>query len=309
MTAPRKVEPGRFYMITRRCLMRLFLLRPDDETNNAFTYCLAEAALLLGIDVLNACAMSNHYHAVIYDRDGCFPDFMHRFHAMLARSQNALRGRFENLWSVEEPCVVELVNREDVVRALVYVATNPVSDHLVEKVHHWPGMNGYTALVNGRQLSATRPRHFFRPDGPMPHEVTLELVIPRELGPREEIVREIRERVEAVEKRHGEERRATGRRVLGRRRILDQSWRASPSTFDPRRTLRPRVAAKNKWARIAALQRNQEFIHEYRVSRKLWLAGFPTTFPSGTYWLRRFAGVQTAPPSDVRDRPAIPTWD
>lgn len=309
MTAPRKVEPGRFYMITRRCLMRLFLLRPDDETNNAFTYCLAEAAVLLGIDILNVCAMSNHYHAVIYDRDGCFPDFMHRFHAMLARSQNALRGRWENLWSVEEPCVVELVNREDVVRAMVYVATNPVNDDLVEKVHHWPGVNGYTALVNGRHVSATRPRHFFRPDGPMPDAVTLELVIPPELGPREEIVREVRERVEAVEKVHGEERRTTGRRILGRRRILEQSWRSSPSTFDPRRTLRPRVAAKNKWARIAALQRNQEFIHEYRVSRKLWLAGFPTTFPSGTYWLRRFAGVQTAPPSGKQDRPAIPIWD
>lgn len=309
MTAPRRVEPSRFYMITRRCLMRLFLLRPDDDTNNAFIYCLAEAALYFGIDILNACAMSNHYHSVIYDRDGRFPEFMHRFHTMLARSQNALRGRWENLWSVEEPCVVELVNREDVVRAMVYVAANPVNDHLVEKVHHWPGVNGYSALVNGKQLSATRPRHFFRENGPMPAEVTLELVIPEELGPREAIVREVREGVAAAETRRAEERRATGQRVVGRRRILDQSWRSSPTTFDPRRTLRPRVAAKNKWARIAALQRNQEFIHDYRLSRKLWLAGFPTTFPSGTYWLRRFAGVQTAPASDVRAGPTIPIWD
>jgi hypothetical protein len=26
-----------------------------------------------------------------------------------------------------------------VMRKLVYVATNPVKDRLVEKVHHWPG--------------------------------------------------------------------------------------------------------------------------------------------------------------------------
>jgi len=32
------------YMITRRCTQRQFLMRPDDETNNAFIYCLAEAA-------------------------------------------------------------------------------------------------------------------------------------------------------------------------------------------------------------------------------------------------------------------------
>jgi hypothetical protein len=42
---PRQVLPGQFYMITRRCTQRQFLLRPDRETNNAFTYCLIEAAL------------------------------------------------------------------------------------------------------------------------------------------------------------------------------------------------------------------------------------------------------------------------
>ena len=36
MTLPREVIPGRFYMVTRRCTQRLFLLRPDEETNNAF---------------------------------------------------------------------------------------------------------------------------------------------------------------------------------------------------------------------------------------------------------------------------------
>jgi biotin-(acetyl-CoA carboxylase) ligase len=45
---------------------------------------------------------------------------------MLARSQNALRGRWENFWSSEQVCVVRLVNREDVIAKLVYTATNPV---------------------------------------------------------------------------------------------------------------------------------------------------------------------------------------
>lgn len=168
VSAPRSVEPGGFYLFTRRCLLRMFLLRPDEETNNAFTYCLAEAAQHCGIDVILPCAMSNHHHIVIYDRDGRYPEFLHRFHTMLARSQNVLRGRCENLWSVAEPSVVRLENREDVMRKLVYVAMNPVADHLVERVHHWPGVNGYTALVNGRTLSVERPRHFFRQDGLLP---------------------------------------------------------------------------------------------------------------------------------------------
>src|SRR5262249_62179979 len=67
---PRQVLPRQFYMITRRCSQRQFLLRPDAATNNAFRYCLIHAALRSEIDVLLPCAMSNHYHAVIYDRAG-----------------------------------------------------------------------------------------------------------------------------------------------------------------------------------------------------------------------------------------------
>jgi hypothetical protein len=44
MTLPRQVVPGRDYMITRRCSERRFFLCPDDDTNNAFLYCLALAA-------------------------------------------------------------------------------------------------------------------------------------------------------------------------------------------------------------------------------------------------------------------------
>jgi hypothetical protein len=51
-------EPGSIALITRRCTQRQFLLRPDRETNNAFTYCLIEAALRYGIEVLLPCAMS-----------------------------------------------------------------------------------------------------------------------------------------------------------------------------------------------------------------------------------------------------------
>jgi REP element-mobilizing transposase RayT len=114
MTLPREVRPGRFYMICRRCMLRKFLLRPDDATTNAFIYCLGEAAQRYGIEVILPCMMSNHHHLVIYDRYGRYPEFMHRFHHLLARSQNALRGRWENFWSAEAPCVVRLVEREDV---------------------------------------------------------------------------------------------------------------------------------------------------------------------------------------------------
>lgn len=76
---------------------------------------------------------------MIYDRAGRYPEFIEHFHKLVARSQNALRGRWEAFWSCEQTCVVRLVDREAVIDKLVYTATNPVQDHLVDVVHHWPG--------------------------------------------------------------------------------------------------------------------------------------------------------------------------
>jgi hypothetical protein len=36
MSGPREILPNSFYLLNRRCTQRMFLLRPDDETNNAF---------------------------------------------------------------------------------------------------------------------------------------------------------------------------------------------------------------------------------------------------------------------------------
>src|SRR5258705_418224 len=143
MSRPRQVFPGQFYLLTRRCAQRQFLLRPDSETNNAFIYCLVEAAQRFEIDVLLTVAESNHHHTVIYDRHGRCPQFVEHFHKMLARCQNARWGRWENLWAAEEPCITRLLDRAAVIDKLVYAASNPVKDLLVERATQWPGTNGY----------------------------------------------------------------------------------------------------------------------------------------------------------------------
>jgi REP element-mobilizing transposase RayT len=288
---PRQVLPRQFYLVTRRCSQRQFLLRPDAATNNAFVYCLIAAASRCEIDIVLPCAMSNHYHVVIYDRMGRYPEFIEHFHKLLARSQNALRGRWENFWSPEQTCIVKLVDREAVIDKLVYTATNPVLDHLVDRVYHWPGVNGLVALLAGRPLHATRPRHFFRSTGPMPDRLELALAIPSELGPPAEVRAELRERVQAVESEREAERMRTGVRVLGRRAVLAQSWRDYPMSCEPRRNLQPRVAGRSMWSRIEALLRNRAFAAEYADARSRWRDGVPAVFPPGTYWLQRFASV------------------
>jgi len=294
MTLPREVIPGQFYMVTRRCTQRQFLLRPDRATNNAFVYCLAEAAQRFEVDVVLATAMSNHYHAVIYDRFGRCPEFTEHFHKMFAKCQNALRGRWENLWSSEQVCVVRLVEAGDILRKLVYVATNPIKDHLVARVHQWPGVNGLKPLLSGKPMHARRPLHFFRADGTMPDAVSLRMALPPELGNHAELLEDLRVAVADAELKADTDRRRTGIPVIGRARILRQAWHDSPATFERRRNLRPQIAAANKWARVEAILRNRDFLNAYREARASWILGQPSTFPVGTYWLRRFAAVPLA---------------
>ena len=74
-------------------------------------------------------------------------------------------------------------------------------------------------------------------------------------------------------------------------RVRMQSWRASPSSVEPRRNLRARVATRCKWVRIEALLRNRVFVVEYASARERWRNGMAAVFPAGTYWLQRFASV------------------
>jgi hypothetical protein len=214
----------------------------------------------------------------------------------MAKAQNCLRGRWENLWSSEEPCNVEVLMLEDLLDKLVYVATNPVKDGLVEKVHHWPGPAFVAALLHGKTMRAHRPGHFFSDDGPMPETIELELGLPDQIADKQSLLEALQRRISDVEYACARERQATGRRVVGRRGVRRQSWRDSPSSREPRRGLRPRVASRTMWVRIAALQRNKEWEANYRSARALMLAGFDVEFPHGTYWLRRFANVRVAPP-------------
>ncbi len=291
MTLPRQVLPNRFYMLSRRCTQRQFLLRPDEETNNAFVYCLAEAAQRFEIELIGSQQMSNHHHTVLFDRFGRVIEFTAHFHKMLAKCQNAHWGRWENMWSTQSPSLVELVERSDVIDKVVYMATNPVLDNLVDRVDHWPGAKLVHAMLRRKPLRAHRPSHFFREKGVMPAIIELHFTIPPELGDPDAFVEEVRRRIGETEQEQARKRSESGTRILGRRAALRQSWRDSPTSHEPRRNLNPRVAARSKWHRIEALGRNEAFLIAYRLARAAWLRAKPTLFPPGTYWLARFASV------------------
>lgn len=294
MSLPRPVLPGTFYMVTRRCTQQQFLMRPDEATNNNFLYCLGESAKRHGMVLVLSQMMSNHHHTVVYDRHGHINEFTEHFHKMFAKSQNALRRRWENLWSSSPVCNVELITVDDVLEKLVYTATNPVKDGLVDASHHWPGPQTLPALMTGKTLTARRPHHFFRRRGKMPAEVELTFEFPAELGDPAILKEELARRIQNAEREFTNIRLRENRRVVGRARVLRQHWTDTPTHREKPDGIRPRIAARSKWERIAALQLNKMFVDAYRRARADWLAGLEAVFPAGTYWLRRFMNVPVA---------------
>jgi hypothetical protein len=273
-------------------------MRPDPETNNAFIYCLAEAAARHHIEVLFTVAMSNHHHTGIYDRYGKYPAFLEHFHKLFAKCQNALRGRWENFWSSEQTSVVRLVDSEDILDKMIYALSNPVKDGLVEKAHHWPGVTSLVCLLEPKPLVASRPTYFFRERGSMPEIVTLSFVRPRgfEHMSASDLTAVIIDKIRQVEELAAATRRRIGTSVLGPKGVLRQRWSDRPGSFEPRRQLNPRVAARSKWSRIEALLRNRAFRDAYTAARNSFLRGIgETIFPAGTYWLRLFAGAVCDP--------------
>jgi hypothetical protein len=281
-------------MITRRCSERRFFLRPDEETNNSFTYCLVLAAIRAKVEVTFSVAMSNHHHTGIHDPEGNFPIFTEHFHGLLARCQNVYLGRFEGFWSSEAASVVHLVEPDDILNKMTYAFTNPTAADLVDTVEEWPGMTTFHATLSGGHITATRPKHFFRDDSGMPEVVTLPIARPHgfESLTQTEWADLVSEGVRTKEADHRQRRADKGVPVLGRERILQENPFHCPENHAPRFQMSPRVAAQNKWARIEALQRNRGFLEKYRDAFLGHMVGLANVlFPFGTFWMRKFAKV------------------
>lgn len=282
MTRPRIVLEGEYVQITQSSLERRFMLRPDPDTTNTIKYCIGVAVEKYAMQLVGSLAEANHHHTILKDPHGRYPEFATWFHSYVARVQNRRFKRTDKAWSGDQMSVVRLIGRDTVIQKLIYILSNPVKDMLVERAIQWPGFSTYREFINGTPLRARRPPWYFSSEGSMPAEIEVSLTIPEDLGTREEVVAEVRAGVAAVEREMAEYRARTGKRVLGRRALLNQSWREAPVNPRKKRPFRPTVAGPRDAVR-KALDHAAWFRQE---RRKAWLAlcaGLPAVFPLGTY--------------------------
>jgi REP element-mobilizing transposase RayT len=292
MTAPRQVLPGTTYLVTRRCTQRQFLLKPSKTTNDVFLYLLAVAARRFEIEVHAFCVLSNHFHLVLTDPQARLPAFHQFLDALVARAINASLGRWEAFWAPDSYSAVRLVSPGDVLDKAAYVVANPVAAGLVRTGRLWPGLWSAPEWIGGNPLSVPRPKHFFDPKGVLPEQVELNLTAPPGFASAEEFRDQLSAALEALEAKAMRARRGG---FLGVARVLAQDAASQPAPGEPRQTLNPRVAARDKWKRIETLARLVEFLRSYRSAWAAWRAGQEqVTFPYGTYLLRVVHGVPCA---------------
>jgi hypothetical protein len=240
------------------------------------------------------CVMSNHLHVVLTDPRANLPDFSHLFCGVVAKALNALYGRWESFWAPSSYSAVALVSPEDIIEKVAYAFANP-SAGLVEHGSQWPGVWSDPHSIGQPGELIERPGHYFAKDGSMPERQELVFSAPPGFDSVETFKAQVIARLTALEKAAAAEREASGRTVLGARRVLKQKHTDRPAPGEPRRVLNPRIAAKDKWKRVEALGRLVLFLERHREALLRFCRGEQNAvFPHGTYLMRVRFGVACA---------------
>lgn len=300
MTMPRCRLPGTVYMVERRTERRVHLFRPDAEMNQIFLYCLGVAAQETNVAIVAATLMSNHYHAVVVDRDGRICETMEILNALLTKTTQVLRGWVGRVFDGQKPSYVELCTPRAIIEKIGYTLANPTAAGLVRFSKEWPGVRTRVSDIGERTITVERPRAFFAEDGTMPAEVELSLELPEVLV---EIygVKQARSRIADAVERHEAaaqaKAEAKGWAFKGADRVRKGSPYSRAKTLEDRRQLNPRYAGEAD-AIEAAVARDASFRARYADARERWLAGERhVEWPAGTYAMRRRHGVRCEPPS------------
>jgi putative transposase len=295
VTAPREILPGQFYLITRRCTQRQFLLTPCPRTNQIVRYSLAFAAKTTGVQLHAVVFMSNHWHGVVSDPQARLPKFLEHLHRLIAKAQNAWLNRRENFWSSERTSVVQLPTDADVLEKMAYTIANPTSAMLVRSPDEWPGVLSHWAST---KAEAEMPDVFFDKSGHLPGQIPLDIVRPQifEQLTDEQLTRMLHEEVEKFVKRARASAVESESSFAGAQAVLNQSFHSTPRTEESLGKLNPRIAAQSPAVRVRVIQKMQAFVKAYRAAWLRWREGIrEVTFPAGTYALRLHSGVLCAP--------------
>ena len=294
MSLPRCILPNTTYLVTRRCIGRRFLLRPDPTMNSIFAYCLARAAEKYGVELHAACVMSNHYHLILTDVRGVLPDFTAWLNRQLAMCVKRLRKWDEVVWEPNVACsAVELSGPSEVLDKVAYVLLNPVSAELVPTPESWPGLVTTMHTLRRGTRPTDRPGVWFRSGAP--RRVTLTYTTPPIFAEHEQYLAALETLVSGRVNQLRTSMQQRGRRYLGRAGLRKTVVSDRPLKPKERFGRNPTFSALTRSRWLAAVKKLRAFRAAYREAYKAWRDGrWNVEFPLGTWWMVERVGVLVA---------------
>lgn len=314
MTLPRRQLPDQCVMITRRCIDRRYLLRPDEALNDIWWYEFARASSRYGQSVHAAVSMSNHMHACITDHSGDRSLFMQYLMKEVSSRQNRHLDRKGAFWEPNRQYGdLLLLDRGAIERKLLYVWMNPVAAGLVETIHDWPG---FVILPKhwGKTITLAVPASFygrrspksvtFSPQPPPGFE---EMSLDEVRTHFEQLIRTAEEEIKTLRK---------GQPVRGVQAVLAIDPLSAPTTEEEPSSFSPRFSADDKELIDIARQLNHTFVNDHERARRRLRLHPKTRFPAGTVRIRRQLRLRCAEvstdepglfPLRPRPSPAIPS--
>ena len=291
MTLPRSVLPNTTYMLTRRCLGRRFLLRPDAAINNIYVYCLALAAETYGVELHAVCVMSHHYHLILTDVRGVLPDFTAWLNRQLAMCVKRVRKWDEVVWEPNVACsAIELPGSAEVLEKVAYVLLNPVSAALVRSPERWPGVVTTLRTLRRGTMGARHPEVWFKSKAR--ESATLSFTTPTCFVDQEAYHRALEPLLASRLAQVRATTRQQGRGYLGRTRLRKTPVWERPTTKKQRFGRSPTFSALTRSQWLAAAKQLRAFRLAYRVAYQAWRSGDRSVeFPMGTWWVVRHAGA------------------
>lgn len=300
----RAIIPGQSFKLTLRCHeQRLFLATGADPEliRELYGFLLGLALSKYGLLFHGGKQMGNHHHLDLTDVEGQRPHFKAYFHGFLARALNSLRGRTGDFWESGGSCDTVRDNDEESIADLVYTDTNAVSAGLVRWPEQWPGFHS-AGWAFGETRTFHRPQiaWFDLVDGDWPDEVTITRTRPPCLSKMSDkeatAFLKDRTRQRCVKKQH--EMQKQHRRFKGSDKLRREKWWRRPGSAKDDFKVKPKVAVRCKYRRLAMIQRNREWEAQYLEADEAFARGNrDVVYPYGT-WLQkvRYEVNVAAPP-------------
>ena len=289
----------RYYFLTSRTIDSQLLLRPDPEVNEILGEWLVRAQQQTGIELVVYVVMSNHWHAIVRAPQQNIDRFVSLFKSQSSRQVNELRdARRGTIYQRRYSCE-PILDQESLLDRIIYILSNPVAAGLVDRAEDWPGLSSLLQLIENQSVSfpvfdRTAWHAAGAPEDRTPYmeQAELRIVLPEFLAQMdpEERAAMIRERLEAVEAEHRQERESRGASVLGGDKVLEEDPCARPKRTN--RSKRPLCHTSRIELWVEYREHWRHFRGSYRLAAQRYRAGDLTVeFPEGSFppWIRKVA--------------------